>query len=63
MATKKTHEEKCWRRNVSLRLTKKVGQWMDHVKKTHNRPYANYVELLVIKDMEKHENGIDAEGI
>ncbi len=48
-----------WRTNIGLRLTEEEGEWFKRKCKTDNRNMCNLVRHLIVKEMEKEENGVD----
>lgn len=41
---------KTWRTNIGLRLTEEDGAWFEAECEAQCRPYANYIEYLVVQE-------------
>jgi hypothetical protein len=46
-------ENRTWRTNIGLRLTPEMGAALEWKCQEENRTFANYIETLIIRDLEK----------
>ena len=51
---KEKDDNRPWRTNIGLRLTRETGAWLEKHCQAENRTFANYVETLILRDKASH---------